>query len=352
MSKKIHPKGELKAHPAANVFPMMEAKDLAPIIEDMKTRGFLKDNPIVMLNGEVLDGRNRYYASIEAGVTPVFRDYDEKKDGPVSDFVTSHNLNRRHLTASQRAAAAAALIPFMEAEAKERQKAGQFKPGEGGKGKAGKGGKAGKEGKAPEAPAAGTGAPEGDKGAKGGKDEGESGRTADIVAQRFGVSATMVKKANKLRKSNPEVYDKVLAGKITATKAIADMEAADAEEKAKKQKELERAEREQALRVLFDRFGEESEIYAAAKGRKILKVHKDLLVFAGLTQKKQEDYAPLLAIGWGIPEIEKYREAKLDGDSKIDDLINAAIAHNEHNKADKVERTIKVPGWIITVVEA
>ncbi len=93
-----------KSHPLADLFPMMSKDELAALVEDVRDRGVQR--PIVLLDGQVLDGRNRYMAAREAEVG--YRVVDFTGPDPVA-FVVSENLRRRHLSDSQRAMVAAKL---------------------------------------------------------------------------------------------------------------------------------------------------------------------------------------------------------------------------------------------------
>ena len=91
-------------HPYANVFPMMAPQEQMALAGDIRAHGLR--NKIVMHEGMILDGRNRYEACKMAPVDPEFTDFD----GPDAlAFVISANLHRRHLDTSQRAMVAAAL---------------------------------------------------------------------------------------------------------------------------------------------------------------------------------------------------------------------------------------------------
>jgi hypothetical protein len=99
-------KTQLENHPIADLFPMWDDGDLADLIADMKERGFDTDIPIILHEGKILDGRNRYRAAIAAGVECEKREY--VGSDPLG-FVIRHNLRRRHLNTSQRSMIAAAI---------------------------------------------------------------------------------------------------------------------------------------------------------------------------------------------------------------------------------------------------
>jgi hypothetical protein len=108
----------LEFHPVANVFPLMEGDELKELVEDIKKHG--QQQPILTYEGKILDGRNRYRACMEAGEEPWVESWHG--DSPV-EAVKSFNLHRRHLTASQKAAAATELEEFYAKEARRRREA-------------------------------------------------------------------------------------------------------------------------------------------------------------------------------------------------------------------------------------
>ena len=110
----------MEFHPIANIFPMMGDEELGELADDIVEN--LLHQPIVIYEGKILDGRNRYRAWCDScGADELPREYfedikiypsgepavtDYEGDDPLS-YVLSLNLHRRHLTASQRAALAA-----------------------------------------------------------------------------------------------------------------------------------------------------------------------------------------------------------------------------------------------------
>lgn len=92
----------IRWHEYAEIFPWIEGEAFRALVEDVRKNGVLE--PIVFLDGAILDGRNRYMAARELGIEYPRVEY--QGDDPLG-FVISHNMTRRHLDASQRAIAAA-----------------------------------------------------------------------------------------------------------------------------------------------------------------------------------------------------------------------------------------------------
>jgi len=67
--------------------------------------------------GQILDGRNRWKAAQDAGVEPTRIEYEG--DDPLG-YVVRHNLNRRHLNASQRAVIGLEVEEYEAQRARER----------------------------------------------------------------------------------------------------------------------------------------------------------------------------------------------------------------------------------------
>jgi ParB-like chromosome segregation protein Spo0J len=112
---------KLTAHDAANIVPSMTADEFRELKKDIKERGLIE--PIVLFDGKILDGRNRYKACAELGIAPETLTLDEHDiGGDPAAYVLSTNLHRRHLTPSQRAMIATDLEKFYAKAAKERQR--------------------------------------------------------------------------------------------------------------------------------------------------------------------------------------------------------------------------------------
>lgn len=85
-------------HELANLFPLMDESQYSDLVADIKENGLVES--IVLHEGKILDGRNRYNACNDAGVEPNFVEYEGED---ALSYVISLNLNRRHLNESQRA---------------------------------------------------------------------------------------------------------------------------------------------------------------------------------------------------------------------------------------------------------
>jgi hypothetical protein len=92
---------ELKPHPVANIFPMMDEEELSVLAQDIATNGLQEPIIIDPDNMLIIDGRNRLEACQMAGVTPRFVRYSPEKHGSVESLVISRNLHRRHMNKSQ-----------------------------------------------------------------------------------------------------------------------------------------------------------------------------------------------------------------------------------------------------------
>jgi len=91
-------------HPLADCFPLIEGAAFDLFVADIKSNG-LKE-AVVVLDGQILDGRNRARACERLGIDLINVQYDPANGDPLA-YVISKNLHRRHLNESQRAMVAA-----------------------------------------------------------------------------------------------------------------------------------------------------------------------------------------------------------------------------------------------------
>ncbi len=94
----------METHEFADIFPMMDKKSFNNLKKDIKENGYLEDQPIVIFENKILDGRNRFKACEELKIIPKQIQYTGTT--PLQ-YVISTNLNRRHLNDGQRSMVAA-----------------------------------------------------------------------------------------------------------------------------------------------------------------------------------------------------------------------------------------------------
>ena len=91
--------GSRETHPAADLFPLLEGEEFRALCESIRERGL--EQPIELIDGLVLDGRNRLRACLEVEAPPRFVDWG---GGDPFEHVWAHSALRRHLEPGQRAA--------------------------------------------------------------------------------------------------------------------------------------------------------------------------------------------------------------------------------------------------------
>jgi N6-adenosine-specific RNA methylase IME4 len=171
-----------KYHPRANLFPLLEGSEYEELKADIAANGLLE---AIWLHQDesILDGRNRHRACIETETEPRFRTWTG--DGSPLLFVVSMNLKRRHLTYDQRVGIGLKLEPAFAIEAAERQQATQFK-----------------NGAPPVAP----------------NSEQPVPRAAEQAAQQVKVGKSAIYEMIAVQKDDPELPEKLIAGKTTVRK--------------------------------------------------------------------------------------------------------------------------------------
>lgn len=93
---------ELTRHELSMAFPLAGKDDLAALKESIQSRGFDSRHPIILYEGQVLDGWHRSQVCLELGVDPSFEHFNGSTEEAV-DLVFSQNMARRQLSKKQKA---------------------------------------------------------------------------------------------------------------------------------------------------------------------------------------------------------------------------------------------------------
>ncbi len=160
---------EYEQHEIGKLMPSMQPDEFNKLSSDIKINGL--KTPIVLYEDKILDGWHRAQACVSGSIEPKFTEY--KGNEPVA-YVMSLNLQRRNLTAGQKAIVAEEFIPFIENERKNVNMVTLR-----------------------------------------GSEPPIKGRTVDIVAKKFNTSDKSVQLVRKLKKEAPEIYEKVKKGGYT-----------------------------------------------------------------------------------------------------------------------------------------
>ena len=174
--KKIVVKQTYELHPLCTLFPRLSGSEFDTLRDDIKANGLRA--PIVLHDGMILDGGNRYRACLEAGIEPEFITFE---GGNLVAFVLSANLHRRHMSAGQQAA----IVASAQDWAKSNTRGGDRK-----------------------------------------SDQSQS-VDFDSVEKRSaasGASRVTQMKADKVAKANPELAKQVAHGEVSLPKAVAQVE--------------------------------------------------------------------------------------------------------------------------------
>lgn len=96
---------KLEFHRIANIFPLMNEREFADLVEDIRVNGLR--HPILIHEDKIADGRNRYNACLKLGIEPTFEKWNG--EGTLAGLVDSLNYRRRNLSPSQKAIVAVKL---------------------------------------------------------------------------------------------------------------------------------------------------------------------------------------------------------------------------------------------------
>lgn len=116
----------LLPHRFAELFPLLDDKALHDLATDIAENGLRE--PVVLFEGLILDGRNRYRAARLAEVECRYSIFDPTVDGDPLAWVLSKNLHRRHLNESQRAMVAGRLAKLRRGRPSEWNRNRDDKP--------------------------------------------------------------------------------------------------------------------------------------------------------------------------------------------------------------------------------
>lgn len=182
---------QMKKH-ALNIFPEANEEDFNRLLEDIRNNGFDQSQPVIVYDGAILDGWNRYRACRAIGISPAIKTFDGDQSAALRLVMRTNK--RRNLNKGQWAAIAveaedvlSVIAEQVERERRERQAEAQ---------------------KLSDKKLSDTPKPE------------HAEKTATKAAELFNTNRTYVNQAAKVKSEAPEAFEKVKAGKMTLQDAM------------------------------------------------------------------------------------------------------------------------------------
>ena len=118
---------ELQAHAYANIFPLADGPPLWELRDDIQANGYSALFPLVLYQGQILDGRRRQECCHMLNIEPPVTTFEGTPEQALA-FVKSANWQRRHLGEADRALAAGKIAQEFAKLAAARQHAGTLAP--------------------------------------------------------------------------------------------------------------------------------------------------------------------------------------------------------------------------------
>jgi predicted CopG family antitoxin len=198
-----------KPHRLAKYFPLLEGEEFDQLVKDIDDNGQLE--PIVLFEGQILDGVNRYRACQVLDREPIAKEYEG--DDPIK-YVISANIRRRHLTEGQ-----LGIISLeMEEELKKRFKQSQSE-------------KISHFRQTGETLSV----------------ESEPKSWAEAAAREFGISESTVRRAQRIRDEAPEKLEEVKKGNKSLSQVDQELREARARDRAETKTERKEERKRQEI---------------------------------------------------------------------------------------------------------
>ena len=168
-----------------NIYPKMQPDEYNTIKNNIQTNGYDSQFPIILFEGDIIDGWNRQLICDELGITPTYIHFSGTSQQALEYVIKSNE--RRNLTSIQKACITVELIPLIE-KLKSEAKANQIRK------------------------------PLDSVVQKIVLQKKHGNDTNTKLAKLNGTNRTYIAKAKKIKNDDPELFEKFKAGEVTIGK--------------------------------------------------------------------------------------------------------------------------------------